>query len=183
MILLFGRCYRCWWCVETDGLRACTITEYNVIIVLICAGQCWGICLNKKTIYSNNLLLFENMHFKLTGVRVCVLWWTGGLSRVYSCIRSLFFGESAGLSCMSRWSINIAQRNAKNTSGKHIWSVINGIYESRQPWNQVCVKFFATFRAAVDCSASGAWGYNIYLHNITKANFQGAITLVVATAA
>lgn len=35
----------------------------------------------------------------------------------------------------------------------------------------------------MDCSASGAWGYNIYLHKIIKANFQGAITLVVATAA
>lgn len=35
----------------------------------------------------------------------------------------------------------------------------------------------------MDCSASGAWGYNVCLHNITKVDFQGAITPVVATAA
>lgn len=35
----------------------------------------------------------------------------------------------------------------------------------------------------MDDSASSTWSYNICLHNITKADFQGAITLVVATAA
>lgn len=55
--------------------------------------------------------------------------------------------NSTRLSCMTRCLINIAQRNQ--------------IYESRQPWNQFCVKFSGTFGAAVDDSASSTWGYNM----------------------